>query len=219
MAVARLSPHPLAAETTRGRLLDAAERLFAAHGFRATSVRDITAAAGCNVAAVNYHFRNKESLYREMFRRRLRVLREQRIASIRRAMDSAGERASLEQVLEGFTTAFLEPHLDQSAGRRLMQLFSREMLDPHLRPGTLWREMIEPVQHALARAVRALAPGLGAAATRRCIHSLIAQLVHVVQVRNAPGAPPAVARADFAFPQVVAHIVRFSCAGIRAHAS
>ncbi len=218
MAVTHLPVPPPVAETTCDRLLDAAERLFAGHGFRATSVRDITAAAGCNVAAVNYHFRNKENLYREMFRRRLRALREQRIASIRRAMDSAGDRASLELLLRAFTVAFLEPHQDQSGGRRLMQLFSREMLDRHLRPGTLWREMIEPVQQALAHAVRAVAPGLGAAATRRCIHSVIAQLVHVVQVRNASGVRPA-APEDFAFPQVVDHIVRFSCAGIRSHAS
>jgi AcrR family transcriptional regulator len=48
---------------TRQRLLDVAETLFAEHGFAATSVRDITSAAACNLAAVNYHFRDKQNLY------------------------------------------------------------------------------------------------------------------------------------------------------------
>ena len=68
---------------TRTRLLDTAECLFAERGFAGTSVRDITADAGCNLAAVNYHFGGKQNLYREVFRRRLAALREQRLASIR----------------------------------------------------------------------------------------------------------------------------------------
>lgn len=55
----------------RERLLDAAEKLFCQRGFEGTSVREITAEAGCNVAAVNYYFGSKEKLYEEMFHRRL----------------------------------------------------------------------------------------------------------------------------------------------------
>jgi len=200
---------------TRERLLDTAERLFAERGFRAVSVRVITSHAGCNVAAVNYYFGGKENLYREMFRRRLVALREQRISSIRRAMAEAGSGASLELPLRAFTTAFLEPHLDQSGGRRLMRLFSRELLDPHLKAGTLQREVIEPVHSALVEAIQAVCPGLDASAARRSIHSLVAQLVHVVHMRNAPGILRGAGREDFSFPAVVDHIVRFSAAGIR----
>src|SRR3989442_13609471 len=98
MLPARALSRPVTASParTRERLLEAAERLFAERGFRATSVRALTSEAGCNVASVNYHFGGKEGLYREMFRRRLVALREQRIAGIRRAMDETGGRASLE---------------------------------------------------------------------------------------------------------------------------
>src|SRR4051794_20840506 len=44
------------AEATRDRLLDAAERLFAEHGYQATTMRGLTAEAAANIAAVNYHF-------------------------------------------------------------------------------------------------------------------------------------------------------------------
>lgn len=52
---------------TRQRLLDAAGRLFAERGFKEVSIREIcNEAGGANVAAVNYHFRDKAGLYREL---------------------------------------------------------------------------------------------------------------------------------------------------------
>ncbi len=50
-------------EITRERILKAAERLFAEHGYDATSVRAIVAKARVNQAAINYHFAGKEGLY------------------------------------------------------------------------------------------------------------------------------------------------------------
>src|SRR3954452_18272832 len=49
-------------EATRDRLLDAAERLFAEHGYQATTMRGLTAEAEANIAAVHYHFGCKQSL-------------------------------------------------------------------------------------------------------------------------------------------------------------
>src|SRR5208337_4028559 len=51
---------------THQRLLQAAGRLFAERGFKNTSVRDICEMAGANVAAVNYHLRDKLGLYKEV---------------------------------------------------------------------------------------------------------------------------------------------------------
>jgi AcrR family transcriptional regulator len=50
-------------EITRQRLLHAAFDVFAARGFEAGTVREITDRAGANLAAVSYHFRGKEELY------------------------------------------------------------------------------------------------------------------------------------------------------------
>jgi len=57
---------PRTAET-RQRLIDESLRLFAEHGFKGVSVRDIAAAAQANVAAVSYHFGSKQGLYRTIF--------------------------------------------------------------------------------------------------------------------------------------------------------
>lgn len=51
------------------RILDAAEQLFADHGFAETSLRAITSHAGVNLAAVNYHFGSKKVLIQAVFSR------------------------------------------------------------------------------------------------------------------------------------------------------
>jgi AcrR family transcriptional regulator len=55
-------PDPTMTET-RQRLLEAAGAVFAERGFRATTVREICHRARANLAAVNYHFGDKERLY------------------------------------------------------------------------------------------------------------------------------------------------------------
>lgn len=52
---------------TRSKILQSANKLFANYGFDGTSIRDIAKEAGVNLAAVNYHFKNKNNLYCEIF--------------------------------------------------------------------------------------------------------------------------------------------------------
>src|SRR5271155_4863424 len=54
---------------TRELILNAAGRIFAENGFHATTVRQITREAGVNIAAVNYHFRDKHELYVSVLKR------------------------------------------------------------------------------------------------------------------------------------------------------
>lgn len=66
-------------EPTRERIITAAELLFARQGYAATSVREITEAAGVNIAAVNYHFGSKENLLVEILDRIVTPLNAQRL--------------------------------------------------------------------------------------------------------------------------------------------
>src|SRR6185503_19926338 len=67
------SGQPLASERTRRRLIDAAGEMFAELGFHHTTVRQICQRAGANIAAVNYHFKDKTGLYSEVVRQSMRA--------------------------------------------------------------------------------------------------------------------------------------------------
>ena len=71
---------PRSPTATKQRILDAAESLFMEHGFEATSLRSITAAAGVNLAAVNYHFGSKEELFQAVLTRRLDPMNHARLS-------------------------------------------------------------------------------------------------------------------------------------------
>ncbi|WP_417665496.1 TetR/AcrR family transcriptional regulator [Pseudidiomarina sp.] len=60
--------------TTKDKILNAAEALFAEHGFEQTSLRQITADAEVNLASVNYHFGSKKALIQAVMARYLEVL-------------------------------------------------------------------------------------------------------------------------------------------------
>jgi AcrR family transcriptional regulator len=57
-------PKPPPARNTRNRILRAAVRVFAAHGYRGGTTRLICSEAGANLALANYHFRSKDALCR-----------------------------------------------------------------------------------------------------------------------------------------------------------
>jgi len=109
--------------STKERILGAAEQLFARHGFAGASLRQVTAAANVNLAAVNYHFGSKENLINEVFRRRLDDLNAHRIAALETA--AASPDVSLETLLDAFIRPALELSLDRSGGAAFVRVLAR----------------------------------------------------------------------------------------------
>ncbi len=212
-------PHEPSSSQTRQRLLDAAEVLFSERGFRGASVRDITQEAGCNLAAVNYHFGGKVNLYREVVLRRMALLRAGRIGAVQRAMERAGGEAPLEELLRSFSVAFLEPLVTSEAGRRWMNLMTREMLDPQLPSDLFYNEMTLPVRRELVSAMQRLFPNLGDDAADLCMQSLVAQLVHVERMQRSAQRAPDSELARYSVPVMLEHVVRFTAAAVRAVAA
>jgi AcrR family transcriptional regulator len=108
----------------RTRILNAAGPIFAEKGYEAATVREICQAAGVNLAAVNYHFGGKESLYRE---------------ALRRAHPAkSGPQADLawpegtppQRKLHDFVHMVLKHMLDVQASPWQERLFVREIMDP-----------------------------------------------------------------------------------------
>ena len=114
---------------TRDRLLEKAEKLFAHKGYHAVSVREITSAAECNMAAVNYHFNNKKNLYMEVFRSRW-IPRELRMyEEFEKSVDSLKE-PTPKMVVQALASAYLEGPLSDEELRRHRQLIVRELNNP-----------------------------------------------------------------------------------------
>jgi AcrR family transcriptional regulator len=206
-------------DQTRCRLLDAAEKLFAENGFEATSVRDLTNEAECNVAAVNYHYGGKENLYQEMFRRLLGEHREQRIRRIRADLQAAGDEVSLEVFLESFARSFLEPMVDGGRGNRLMAIWDREMHDHHLPPALIFDELIRPMMRTTASALASVGEPIDPGHAQLCMMSVVGQLIHTLKMKRMLEGSGDLVPLSLDLDSHVGHIVRFSAAGIRAYAA
>ena len=117
---------------TRERILDAAERLFMAHGYEGTSMRQITGEASVNLAAVNYHFGSKESLMQEVFRRRLDWLNEERMRVLDAYEKEAdGNALKPSQIVDGFFGTLLRMADDEThGGMTFLRLLGRTLTEP-----------------------------------------------------------------------------------------
>ena len=112
------------------RLLDAAEKLFCERGYEGTSVRDITAEAGCNIAAVNYHFGGKEQLYQELFRHRLARNMKGHYETIERVC--AEPNPTLEELLRQLVRPLVKSAEQQDPWTKVVRLMIREAMNQRL---------------------------------------------------------------------------------------
>jgi AcrR family transcriptional regulator len=142
---------------TRTRILDAAEELFMQHGFEGTSMRQLTAKAGVNLAAVNYHFGSKDALIEAVFRRRLDPMNAARIAALE-ALEGTGRTLSPETIIRAFVGEGLRMIEDtRTGGRNFIRLLGRTYTEPakQIRAliGQLYAPAMERYKSAFERAV------------------------------------------------------------------
>jgi len=199
---------------TRDRLLRAAERLFADRGFRDVTVRDICRAARANVASVNYHFRDKFGLYREVLRSAIERMRETSDAARR-----AGAGQAPEEQLRRYITIFLG-RLLAAGNDTVHRLVTRELNDPTPALDDLMEQGIKPRIEYLSALVADI---MGCEPTDRrvlrCVASI--QTQSLAYIPNAIGerlwltSKPTPAHVQ----EVARHIADFSIAGIRALAT
>jgi len=148
---------------TKERILDAAERLFAAQGFHTTSLRAITAEAAANVAAVNYHFGSKDGLIEAIFERRLGPLNEERARGIQAALaraSAAGAAPALEEVLWGFVEPSLRFRDTATGAREFLTLVGRALFEPDEGVRAVFFRLMGPVFRLLWEALAEALPGL-----------------------------------------------------------
>jgi AcrR family transcriptional regulator len=121
-------------DRTRAAILDAAERLYADRGFSDVTLRDIVAAAGVNLAAVNYHFGSKDELIAELFVTRSIATNRERLNELKVAEAAGGGRAAIGQILRALVgptvRGCLGPESERSTAARFMIRASIESVPP-----------------------------------------------------------------------------------------
>ncbi|MFB9508355.1 TetR/AcrR family transcriptional regulator [Streptomyces aurantiacus] len=115
---------------TRTQILDAAERLFAEHGYRGASIRAITDLAGANLAAVGYHFGSKAELMAAVVRRVVEPINAAQCAGLDRLLARTPD-PSVAELVE----AFAGPMFDgmtagDEGGARTSRLIVTILSDP-----------------------------------------------------------------------------------------
>jgi AcrR family transcriptional regulator len=204
---------------TKQRLLDAAERLFAQHGFHPTSLRAITAAAGANLAAVNYHFRSKEGLMAAVIDRRLGPLNAERLRRLEAVLEGAardGRPPSSRALLQ----SFMEPSLRFRQGgeehRHFIALIGRVVNEADEGIRRLFFQRMQPVFERLLPALRQALPGVDGEVLFWRLHFAIGAMAHTMFMADKRPPLPGQVDPEVDADRLLALLLPFVTAGMEA---
>jgi TetR/AcrR family transcriptional regulator, regulator of cefoperazone and chloramphenicol sensitivity len=200
---------------TQVRLLKSACEVFAERGYREATLAEICERAGANIAAVNYYFRDKATLYAEAWRQSF-----QRSLEIYPADGNVPPGASPEERLRGRIQSILQRIADPQSYE--FDIMYKELVNQTGLLTDVMQESIEPIRRGLFVLMREL---LGEKATdlqvQLCQMSIRAQCFDlIIREQRRKKSAEGKKLAGPSFPDVgvavlADHILRFSLAGIR----
>lgn len=200
-------------QSTRERLLNAASTIFAEKGFRDATVAEICDAADANIAAVNYHFGDKEKLYDEVWRQAFAITAE--------AYPLDGglpENPTAEDGLYSYASAILHRIFSEDEAGLFAKLLYREMASPTLALDRIAHEALFPQSQHLGQIIRKeLGTTIDEAPFRDSMNSIIGQCAFYnfsrplrVRVMGKKS------MTEEEIQQTARHIARFSLGGLEA---
>ena len=200
---------------TRERILDSAEKLFAARGYGSTSLRSITSDAEVNLAAINYHFKTKEGLLKEVLHRRIDPINTERLVLLDH-LEADGDYTP-----EAILRAFLEPALrlkDQFAshGQAVATIVGRLHTDPPAITGELFQELFQSVFRRFDQALQQALPDLADADRALRFHLVVGSLIHVMHFGHSMKYVTGHFPHDGNASDLLNHLIAFTSAGLTA---
>lgn len=198
---------------TRTELLECAEKLFLSHGFEAVSIRQISRAAGANVASVNYHFNGKTNLYREVLARQLDEIVCSKL-SLLKTLDEKQPAASLEDILNTYVRSYFDSLLDSPDSDRLLQVIYREMGPDAIAYDLVAERLVVPIHRAFLKTLLKACPGLDEGHASYCISSIMGQVLHFIRGREVLKEIRSLSDKQSFIDETVHHITQFSLRGI-----
>lgn len=157
----------------RERILDAAESLFAEHGYDGVTLRQIAKQAGVDVALANYHFGKKLDLFQAVFLRRAQMLNDARRDALHACQAKAGKKGpSVEQIIEAFLRPLeLAQETDDKGWKHYLALIAYINNSPFWGPRMMSQLFDELVQEFIEALKKAL-PGAKEEDIYWCYHNL-----------------------------------------------
>lgn len=168
-------------QDTKERLLQAAIKVFAVHGFEGASTRMLVKEAEVNISAIPYYFGGKEGLYEEVIRYIIAMIQNEKgekALEIRQALDSGSlTQAKAKGLLHEFIAGFAEFLLSNRASPYIAQIMIREQMLPSPVFNILYKDMMQPMHSTLTRLVAYLT-NLPADSDEAilCTHTIFGQL-------------------------------------------
>ncbi|MCC7283791.1 MAG: TetR family transcriptional regulator [Acetobacteraceae bacterium] len=171
MTVLRRSTHrapsrqlEAAGSITRARILAAATEVFVRRGIEAGTIREITKAAGVNVAAVNYHFGSREALLRATLAEVAGPMNAARLQALdQEARAHAPHAPPLPAIVDALVRPLIETPRWQDGTRPLIRLIQQLRALPHQMANQLMAEQFDAVAHRFIAALHAALPHLSRA--------------------------------------------------------
>lgn len=207
----------IARSKPKQQLLEAAESLFAERGFDAVSVRDITKLAEANVAAVNYHFGDRENLVLLVISRTVDPVTEERITRLESLEKRwSGKAPPVEEILDALArplaTAKRKSKLPETMHHRLLgRIFS---LQPEA-----WPELsAERMRQMSGRFMRALARSLPSVPAEELVwrmHFTMGGMAQMLLLDAMPEKTGKTQAAALGLDAMIGRLIRFATAGLR----
>ncbi len=193
---------------TKQKILDTAERLFATHGYAATSLRQVIAEAKVNVAAVHYHFGAKEDLLDAVLARKIGPVTDKRLELLAQAEADAGPgRPDPEKVI----AAFLMPAGQVAESNPTFVRLMGRMLNEGMMPAIAARHF----RDSAMRFVNALQRGMPQLSREELmwrVHFMIGAMAHTLCGQ------PVLANLEGDFTLRLRRLTKFLAAGFQAPA-
>jgi len=160
---------------TKDRILEAASEVFAEYGFEKATVREICSRAEANVAAVNYHFRDKKELF-------LLVLRSWKLLSQKKypldmGLDpDASDQDRIESFFRAMLRRILMPTPDSLTSYRRAKVFIQQLSEGLFSRDECGCENHVQLQEYLSPIVSRLLGGETGQPVQDCMDSIMGQV-------------------------------------------
>ncbi|WP_223787897.1 TetR/AcrR family transcriptional regulator [Marinicella meishanensis] len=201
--------------STKERILNSTEKLIAEHGFAELSIRKISLQAHTNLAAINYHFGNKQQLINQVLERRLNNLFEVRMKMLHDL--NQGDRkitCNLEQILHAFIAPALYMINDEHQGGKVfMKVLARAYAEQSDSLHDLLAKRYTPIIKEFAEAIQLACPDLPRETIFWRFHFIIGALTYAMGDFGASSMAKQMPEAEY-FNKSVQELIQFAVAAL-----